>query len=293
MVVVGKGNGRLAWLLAVFFILLSFRTASAADSWYYLGADAKYGKFFDPTSVVVTKKTKTERGEIATEIAAWTKTTYSYAGAAETIESYEIKSQLPNPAQLSYSLAEVRINPQNRTIQYVRENFYDPKGKVIWSKAEGRVKEINSQEFDEAFYAVIVDEVFRQGEYARCLAKDRWITLWENTSAGVTTQVTADTSTMRLRGENLILWEWEESKNASGAVIEIKFSKKFVNLPSGTERFVSGKYWTPKTGWQVLEDDMEGAYRPIQETSPEHKGLVRLRAFAKGYSTWVNRYSLD
>ena len=285
----------LAWMLVMLFCMASFQvpSANAADKWYYLGADAKYGKFFDPASVVVTKKTKTERGEVATEIEAWTRTTYSYAGAAETIESYGIKSQLPNPAQLSYSLAQVRINPQNRTIQYLRENFYDTTGKVIWSTAEGRVKEINSQEFDEAFYAVIVDEVFRQGENARCLAKDRWISLWENTSGGITTQVTADTTTMRLRGENLILWEWEENKDASGAVVEIKFSKKAVNLPNGTERFVSGKYWSPKTGWRTMEDDRDGLYRAIPETSPEHKGLERLRAFAKGYSTWVNRYSIE
>lgn len=283
-----------AWMLAfVLCLLLLQQQGASADSWYWLGSDAKYGKFFDPASVVVTKKTKTERGFVATEIEAWTKTTYSYAGAAETIDNYDIKGLLPDPAKLAYSLAQVRINPQNRTIQYARENFYDASGKVIWSKADGRVKEINSQEFDENFYAAVVDEVFRQGEVARCLAKDRWITLWESTASGITTHVTADTTTMRLRGENLILWEWEESKDAAGGVLEIKFMKKSVNLPNGTERFVSGQYWSPRTGWKVLEDDMDGAYRAIDEKSPEHKGLVRLRAFAKGYSTWVNRYRLD
>ncbi len=285
---------QLLCILVSVLCIASFQMSTAhADSWYWLGSDAKYGKFFDPVSVVVTKKTQTKHGEVATEIEAWTKTTYSYAGAAETIGNYEIKSQLPNPGLLAYSMAQVRINPQNRTLQYVRENFYDANGKVIWSKAEGRVKEINSQEFDEAFYMAIVDEVFRHGEVARSTAKDRWITLWENTGSGITTQVTADTTTMRLKGENLIVWEWEQSTNASGGVVEIKFVKKSVNLPNGAERVVSGKYWSPKTGWTVLNDDMDGAYRAIQEKSPEYKGLVRLRAFAKGYSTWVNRYSLD
>ena len=280
-------------MLAVLCVaVLPLSLANAADKWYYLGADEKYGKFFDPASVVATKETKTDKGMVATEIEAWTKTTYSYAGAAETIETYEIKSQLPNPAQLSYSLAQVRINPQNRTLQYVRENFYDAQGKVIWSTAEGRVKEINSREFDEPFYAVIVDEIFRQGERARCLAEDRWISLWQESKEGFTIKVIADTTTMRLRGDNLILWEWEEMTDSSHNVLEIKFVKKAVNLPNGTEKFVAGQYWNSKEGWKALEDDMDGAYRPIQEKSPEYKGLERLRAFAKGYSTWVNRYSL-
>ena len=291
----GKQCCRLVCILAVVLCLTvcQHSVADAAEHWYWLGSDAKYGKFFDPVSVVVTKKVKTERGFVATEIEAWTKTTYSYAGAAETIENYKIKDSLPNPGKLAYSLAQVRINPQNRTVQYVRENFYDADGKVIWSKAEDREKEVNSQGFDDEFYAAIVDEVFRQGEMARRMAEDRWITLWQAEQGGVTTHVTADTTTMRLRGDNLILWEWEEQKDAAGGVLEIKFMKKSVNLPNGTERFVSGKYWSPKTGWRVLEDDMDGVYRPIAETSPEHKGLVRLRAFAKGYSTWVNRYRID
>ena len=291
----GRQCYRLACILAVILCLTvcQHSVADAAEHWYWLGSDAKYGKFFDPVSVVVTKKVKTERGFVATEIEAWIKTTYSYAGAAETIENYKIKDSLPNPGKLAYSLAQVRINPQNRTVQYVRENFYDADGKVIWSKAEDREKEVNSQGFDDEFYAAIVDEVFRQGEMARRMAEDRWITLWQAEQGGVTTHVTADTTTMRLRGDNLILWEWEEQKDAAGGVLEIKFMKKSVNLPNGTERFVSGKYWSPKTGWRVLEDDMDGVYRPIAETSPEHKGLVRLRAFAKGYSTWVNRYRID
>lgn len=290
----GKRLCKLAWMLAVVLCLMTVRQpAASADSWYWLGSDAKYGKFFDPASVVVMKRAKTEHGLVATEIEAWTKTTYSYAGAAETIETYGIKNLLPNPIKLAYSMAHVRINPQNRTIQYLKEDFYDAGGKVTWSKGEGRVKEINSREFDEPFYAAVVDEVFRQGEMARCLAKDRWITLWQNTSNGISTSVQADTTTMRLRGENLILWEWEESRNASGAVLEVKFMKKFVNLPNGTERLESGQYWSQKTGWKILEDDMDGAYRAISEKSPEHKGLERLRAFAKGYSTWVNRYRLN
>jgi hypothetical protein len=31
----------------------------------------------------------------------------------------------------------------------------------------------------------------------------------------------------------------------------------------------------------------------IAKSTPEERGLMRLRAFADGYGTWVNRYRID
>ena len=265
-------------------------------NWYYLSADDKYAKYFDPDSVKVIKKVTTDDGkEIPTEIQAWTKTTYSIEGAQLTINNYEINSILPNPQMLSYSLALLKINPQNRTIQYAREDFYDSNNKITWSTTDEKIKEINSQSFDEVFYAAIVDEVFRQGEMERKNAKDRWIELWNVVDdEGNTTVVTADTTTMRLKGSNLIVWEWQSTKNAKGDVIEIRFMKKAVNLSQGTEQIKRGDVWTPQSaGWNNLKDEYGGSYRMIHGDEPDYKGLVRLRAFAKGYSNWVNRYSID
>lgn len=269
--------------------------AQEADGWYWLASDNKYSKYFDPSTVKVLKSSKREDGrEIATEIEAWTKTTYSYDGAAETINNYDIKSLLPDPARLKYSLALLKINPQNRTIQYAREDFYDAYNRVIWSKAEGRIKEINSQSFDEDFYCAIVDEVFRLGERERKAAPDRWIDLCKiiNRDGSITT-ITADTTTMRLKGSNLIVWEWQDTRDAKGSVLEIRFMKKAVNLPQGTERITNGEMWTPHHGWQELDDENDGAYVMINGDAPEYNGLVRLRAFAKGYAAWVNRYAID
>ena len=270
-------------------------STSNETNWYYLSADDKYGKFFEPDSVKVVKKVKTSDGrDIPIEIEAWTKTTYTYEGAALTIDNYDLKSILPDPKMLSYSIALLRINPQNRTIQYAREDFYDSYGRITWSTTDEKIKEINVQSFDEVFYAAIVDEVFNQGEMNRKNAKDRWIDLWSDTDTeGDTTTVTADTTTMRLKGSNLILWEWQETKNSAGKVVEIKFMKKAVNLSQGTEKISTGDVWTPHSGWSDLKDEYGGAYRMIHGDQPEYKGLVRLRAFAKGYSTWVNRYSID
>lgn len=285
---------------AIIFLINNVTCAAGNEnskeiSWYYLNADDKYAKYFDPASVKVTKKATTDDGkEVPTEIQAWTKTTYSYEGAESTIREYGITKTIPDPNSLSYSLALLKINPQTRTVQYMREDFYNPDGTVIWSTSEGRVKEINSQSFDEDFYAPIVDEVFRHGEVDRKNAKDRWIDLWSSTNdKGETIKVIADTTTMQLKGTNLIVWEWEETKNSAGQVTKIRFMKKAVNLPQGTERIAAGSMWTAATKWTDLNDEYDGAYKSITEDDPAYKGLTRLRAYAKGYSTWVTRYSIN
>ena len=264
--------------------------------WYWLSSNNKYSKYFAPDTVRVIKQATSESGkEIPTEIEAWTKTTYTLDGAKETIKNYEITNILPDPKKFAYSLALCRINPQTRTIQYAREDFYDTNDKIIWSKTDGRVKEVNSQVFEEDFYLAIADEVFRQGEVDRKNSKDRWIELWSFTNPdGVKTTVNADTTTMQLKRTNLTFWEWQETRGADKKVLEIRFMKKSVNLAQGTERTISGEVWTLTTKrWNNLEDDYGGAYRMIRTDEPDYKGLVRLRAFAKGYSTWVKRYSIS
>ena len=244
--------------------------------------------------VVSTAVRKRPKGTVATEIEGDIKTSFSYAGAEETIRNYHIEHVIANPGQLAYAIAHVRVHPQSRVLQYMNETFYDVKGNVLWSKGEGREKEMNSQQFDEEFYAAIVDIVFRQGELDRLRADDRWIVLWsDEDTKGRKTVVTADMSTMRRVKDNLIFWAWTETHDKQGNVVEIKFDKRAVNLPQGTERIVRGRYWTPQDGWQDLDDAYEGAYRMIVRSSPEERGLMRLRAFADGYSTWVKRYQLE
>lgn len=282
-----------ACALAV-MLAVQMGAAYAADGWYWLSSDDKYSKFYDPSSVVVTHTAPTSRGKIATEIAAWTKTSYSYEGAKETIDAYGLKAVIPDPSQFAYSLAEIVINPQNRTLQYAKEEFCDASGKVLWSHADGRAKEITSQEFDEGFYDAVVDQVFAIGEAKRAKADDRWITLWDSVAPdGTRMHVTGDTTTMRMKGENLIFWKWAETKDSAGHVMEIQFQKAAVNLPQGTERIIKGTRWTPASGWKDLDDDMDGAYRMIPPTSVAYKGIEKLRAYAAGYSMWLNRYSIE
>ncbi len=289
-----KRNSLFVCMFSLICLVLSWQCqAVQAEGWIWISSDDKYGKLYDPASVQVIRSIRTKDGtrSVPTELQAWTKTEYNAAGAAETISNYGIQSQLPDASRLAYSLALVQINPQNRTMQYIKENFYDAEGNVIWSKADGRVKEINSQEFDEDYYAMIVDVVFRQGEYARCKAEDRWKTLWTASVGDLVKSVSADTSTMRKKGENLIFWEWDESKDMAGKVVEVTFLKRAVNIVNGTEKVIEAKRWTAQNGWADVQ--LDGMYRVISPNTPEYSGLTVLRAFAQGYSTWVNRYSFN
>ncbi len=289
---------RLTAALLMFVLCLCATSFALADDaggtdWYWLSSDEKYSNFFDPASVVATASVETARGRVPTEIEAYIKTGYSYGGAQETIAAYGIGEVIPDPAQLAFSVALLKVNPQNRTVQYMKEDFYDESGCVLWSHTDGREKEINSQSFDEQYYDAIVDHVFHQHELERRVAQDRWQDLWTSEVDGLTTTAIADTTTMRRKGDNLIYWEWDTVKNVAGDTLEIKFLKKAVNLPQGTERIVAARYWSGQTGWKDMEDDMGGAYRLIKSGMPQADGLTVLRLYAKDHAAWVDRYRID
>ncbi len=289
---------RLTAALLMFVLCLCATSFALADDaggtdWYWLSSDEKYSNFFDPASVVATASVETARGRVPTEIEAYIKTGYSYGGAQETIAAYGIGEVIPDPAQLAFSVALLKVNPQNRTVQYMKEDFYDESGRVLWSHTDGREKEINSQSFDEQYYDAIVDHVFHQHELERRVAQDRWQDLWTSEVDGLTTTAIADTTTMRRKGDNLIYWEWDTVKNVAGDTLEIKFLKKAVNLPQGTERIVAARYWSGQTGWKDMEDDMGGAYRLIKSGMPQADGLTVLRLYAKDHAAWVDRYRID
>lgn len=289
---------RLTAALLMFVLCLCATSFALADDaggtdWYWLSSDEKYSNFFDPASVVATASVETARGRVPTEIEAYIKTGYSYGGAQETIAAYGIGEVIPDPAQLAFSVALLKVNPQNRTVQYMKEDFYDASGRVLWSHTDGREKEINSQSFDEQYYDAIVDHVFHQHELERRVAQDRWQDLWTSEVDGLTTTAIADTTTMRRKGDNLIYWEWDTVKNVAGDTLEIKFLKKAVNLPQSTERIVAARYWSGQTGWKDMEDDMGGAYRLIKSGMPQADGLTVLRLYAKDHAAWVDRYRID
>jgi len=273
------------------------KQAEAKSQWYWLSSDDNYSKYFDPSSVVITRTVETAHGKVPTEIQVWTKTAYSYGGAQETLKAYGLSDKFPDASQLNFSTAQLVIRPQFRTVQCVAEHFYNAKGEVIWSEANAAAKEreVNSQNFNEDFYAATVDQGFHQSrEMERVKAKNRWLTVFDSTSPdGVYTHIKADTSTMRMQGSNLVFWQWQEVKDSAGQVMEIKFLKMAVNLPQATEKAIDGQYWTPKTGWKSLEAAIDGQYRMVSRNSEEYRYIIELRNYVETHSAWVHRYGLE
>jgi hypothetical protein len=264
--------------------------ANDSAEWYWISSDDKYSKFYAPGKVQVLRSF----GNIAVQISAWTKTTYSPAGAQETLNNYGIKDI--NPGQLAYSLAEVEVNPQNRTLAYLNESFYDKDDNKLWEKVYSpvRPKEMNSQEFDEDFYCYIVDSIFSQGENERRKADDRWLQLWQDApNGGGVVYSMADTSTMRLKGQNIIFWEWQEKKSSASEVESIIFQKKAVNIPMYTEKVIRVMTWNATTGWKDITNTTDGMYHVIEAGTNSEKALKALKVYEGGHESWVKRYSLD
>ena len=272
------------------FLIANIQIASAETEWQWISSDSKYSKYFAPERVVVTA----QKNNIATQIEAWTKTGYDYAGAAETIANYGIQAIIPDPARLSYSLARLHINPQERTVEYVQEIFYDVNGNVLWSKDTSTpiVKEINSRSFDEDFYCLIVDQVFNKNETKQSKASDRWLTLWKSEAADGSTVCWADTTTIRVRGNIATLWVWEE-RNTSGKVTEIKFRKKVYNLTNETSKVVTYNYWNETKGWIVETDGIDGRFNSIVPDSNEDVGIKELKKYIESHKEWVSRYNVE
>lgn len=281
-------------LLLSMLVMCSMAMAASSDvpeeaDWYWISSDTKYSKYYGTDKVTVEQAF----GSVPVKINAWTKTAYTLEGAEETFENYGISDI--SPQRLSYSLAEVTVNPQNRTFAYLQEFFYDANGNLLWEKVYDPVhpKEINSQQFDEDFYVNIVDSVLGQGENDRRVAEDRWLSLWQSDGADGSSRSMADTTTMRMKGENIIYWEWQEYKNAAGAVTEVRFQKKAVNLNHATAKINRYQRWDAARNWQDYTKNIDGMYYAIEPGSAEEKGLIVLQQYAAEHEDWVYRYSLD
>lgn len=282
-------------ILFLTFVMCSnvmYSTAEAEENtWYWISSDNNYTKYYDTSQV----KVQEAFGGIATRITAVTRTTYSYGGAKETLDNYGIKDIKPNA--LAYSLATVQVCPQTRVLAYLDETFYDANGKKLWSKQYKplKYKEMNSLEFDEDFYAYIVDSVFGIGEVERRNASNRWLLLWqEKMSNGGYVSCMADTTTMRVNGENIIFWEWQEYKSADGQLVEIRFLKKAVNIPQYTGKIVRYQHWNPREGWKdYTERETDGVYHAIAGGSNDEKELKALQVYESRHQKWVHRYSLE
>ena len=88
-------------------------------------------------------------------------------------------------------------------------------------------------------------------------------------------------TTMRMAGDNLIYWEWMETKDKADNITEVKFMKKALNGQQGTEKIISGRVWDAAVDWKDLANILDGRYVAIRAETAQERGLVRLRAFIR------------
>ncbi len=265
---------------------LSLQTALAADSeWYWISSDDKYSKYFSMTRINITAR----ENNIPTCIDDWIKTGYAPGGAAEAIKNMNLPIQDPN--EMTYSLAHIQINPQERTLSYLEEIFYNKDGKALYTLKydNPRIRDINSQSFDEKFYAMIVDRVFNKGEGGRLISKERWLNLWSN-AAG---DSSADTATLRQIGNNVITWVWQENKNDDGVVNSIQFMKKEYNLQNLSARTLKYSYWSADSGWVDNTPSLDKNMHSIIPESTEDLEFQKIKSYAANNPSWAQRYQIN
>lgn len=271
----------LSFLLFIF--LAPNLTKAQGSSWYWISSDNKFTKYFSPKEV----KVIANQNGIPTLIQDYIKTGYSELGAVETIKS--MKLNIADPKVLSYSIAKVWVNPQNRTIRYMEETFYTKDNKAIYKNIpkNPRVKPINSQAFDEKFYTYIVDQVYHQGETKYLNSKDRWLTIWDNASG----DNAADTSAMYQVKDHVITWLWRNNKE-QGKVVSINFVQKDFDIKNHTVRTMIEYKWTPQRGWETIISSPETKMRQIKSGTLEAAEFDKIRSFALRNPVWTCRYQI-
>lgn len=271
-------------VLMVFSLIHSSVSFADDSEWYWISSDDKYSKYFSMTRIT----TVSSQNNIPTCVEDWIKTGYAPGGAAEAISN--MKLPIDDPNKLTYSLARIQINPQERTLRYMEEIFYDKDGNALYTLKYTNpiVKDINSQSFDEKFYAMILDRVFNKGEGGRLISKERWLTLWDNASG----DSAADTATMRQIDNDIFVWIWQENKDSAGNVTSIQFMKKQYNVKSLTAATLKYHFWSAQTGWMDKTASVEGEHSIIPE-STEDVEFGKIKAYAAKNPSWVFRYQLN
>ena len=266
--------------------LIQSSVSLAADSeWYWINSDNKYSKFFSMTRINVVAS----QNNIPTAVEDWIKTGYAPGGAAEAIKN--MKLSIDDPNKLVYSLARIQINPQERTLRYLEEIFYDKDGNALYTLnyANPVDKDINSQAFDEKFYAMILDRVFNKGEGGRLISKERWLNLWSNSSGSSS----ADTATLRQIGNNVIVWIWQENKDSNGNVSSIQFMKKEYDVKNLKARTLKYNFWSADTNWIDKTPSLSKDMHSIVPESTEDVEFAQIKQYASKFPSWARRYQLD
>lgn len=226
---------KLGWLIILFVLFgLSYpQCANAAElNWIWYYSSDYVSEYYSPESLKIVKD---YNGNID-HIEIWTKTTYSQAGAEDTIDSYDL-TNVPNIYQLSYSMAKIYIKPHSRQIVWQNEIFYNNEGNSLWSKEKDKYEldweEAYPNSSNERYFSVVCDQVFHNGQPIDFekwkTGKDRWVGLSQsNNNDGTVISEWFDNVSLRVDNDIITYWVYYE-KRQEGSVLSRFYIKEALN----------------------------------------------------------------
>lgn len=197
--------------MGVCCLLGLFSLASAqAVQWDWIQSDDKYGKFINPSSLVIIsdKKGRLEYLDVTVRNA------YSLAGAQEEIASYGKNiNKTINPVLLSYSLQKLRLYPAEGLIDSEAVEFYDKTGTKLGQS--GRISNLNVayRDFYAPYFYYTLDKFTTNREYEAWKSKNHYLTLRSLKDVdGSEHLVELDTLTVRARDDTVSGYVWYTTK---------------------------------------------------------------------------------
>ena len=262
------------WGACISFVLgifLNFNIAGAEPNWTWFYSSEYVSDYYDPSSLKIIR----DYSGNVDHIEIWTKTTYSQAGAEDTINNYNL-TKVSRIYDLDSSLSKIFIYPSKRKILYQNEVFYSTDGAVLWHKEKSTYAagtDVEAGSSDERYFSIIIDLAFHGGnqiDFAKWEeGKERWMYLGEfESSKGGTKGIWFDTKLMSLNGNIVSTWIISEYYAEKEKVEKdcIKWSFDISGRKSKIERMSA---WKKDRGWYM---DNEEAYEAWKEIIPASMG---------------------
>lgn len=143
-------------------LVCSTVTSAAGHNWEWFDANDNFGKYLDIESIKINRSIYTKSIE---SVDAWVKLAYSYAGAVVEVDGYDVLKKKINPADLSYSLLQLSLDPQNGKVTRKQIVFYDKDGNSLGSVSKSLTVYADSNSLYGEFYYRIMDKATQRNDY--------------------------------------------------------------------------------------------------------------------------------
>lgn len=278
---------RITFLLVSLFIF-SHSIAFAEFNWAWVCSDRYYSHFYDPDTVTINKASN---GSILS-IELWRKTTFSYAGAENTIKESNKTQEFPDPSQLAYAVQRIKINPQWKKITYFNITYYNSNKEILWSEEKEDEYELEPYFYDEKFFYRIADIFLHTTDTEMISSKDRWITVeYLKYSNGNYITAFLDVMTITHPGNSYYGWVYTIVYNSDGNAIEAFKEKKLYDLEDNSVTLVKESRWVYGEGWVMYQKNLHNYPKKYSPGSFGEYEIQQLKEFVKNNKEYILRYT--